>query len=310
MRTLAVAFMLAPLTLALVARPSAAAAGAAARAAVVRVEAAVDPFTFGPGLAAEASARDPSLPFPAELSRRLRTGSVGTGFLVNADGDVVTNAHVVLSGVRYRALSITRAQWDSLAVLLNAIRDIWVTVRVGEEDRCYLAVPVAIAEDLDLAVVRIRRPPGDETRFTPLPIGDSDAVRVGDGVAALGFPDDAFVSTSGRVLSLIYGVRVHDDMQIVRRVDPRTGEETTTVSGTSNGPLVRLQHSAPTGHGSSGGPLLDAHGSVIGVCYALLSRRQPGAEDLPAAGLNLAIASNVLRQFLKNIPVRYTEAAR
>jgi S1-C subfamily serine protease len=78
------------------------------------------------------------------------------------------------------------------------------------------------------------------------------------------------------------------------------------VTGTSQGPVVRLQHSAPTGHGSSGGPLLDAKNRVIAVCYAMLAdRNQPASDE---TDLNLAIASDVLRKFLNDHAIPFTEA--
>jgi len=286
-------------------------ADAGLRQAVVRVEVAVDPTSVGPELAAELAARRPWTPFEGELARRLRVGATGSGFFVNAQGDVVTNAHVVLSGVRFSRLGITYAAWDSMTHLLRIIRDVWVTVGDGDGARTYLAVPVVIAEGLDLAVLRVCRPPGDDTTFAALPVGNSDRLRVGDPVRALGFPEEEFKATSGQILSLIRGSRVHDDLQYVRRVHPDTGAEIITLSGTRPGPVGRLQHSARTGHGSSGGPIVDGRGVVVGVAYALLSR---GASDVADLGepseLNLGIASNALKRFLRSHAVAYREAAR
>lgn len=287
------------------------AAEAAPRSAVVRVEAALNPFSAGPSLAAELGARPGWTPYEQELARRLRVGSTGTGFFVNSRGDLVTNAHVVLGGVRYPGLRFTHTQWDSMERLLLAIRDLWITVQVGEEERAYLARPVAVAEDLDLAVLRVLRPPGDETEFAFLPIGDSAAVSLGDHIHALGYLDDSYSATPGVILSLVRGGRVHEEMQIVRDVDPVTGQTRVTVSGLTEGPVLRLQHSAQTGPGSSGGPLVDARGRVIGLCYALLAQRGPTAEADPAhASLHLAIASNVLRMFLRRHAIPFTEAKR
>jgi len=274
-----------------------------ARAAAVRIEIAIDPVSMGPDLAAELAARHPWTPYEKEIARRLRVGSTGTGFFVNADGDLVTSAHVVLSGVRFRGLRFTHAEWDSMRRLLESVRDVWVTVGEGEQARSYLATPVAMAEELDLAVLRVSVPPGEEGRFVPLPIARGESLRVGQAVVALGFPEDEFLATEGRILSLIHGAEVHSDMQLVQSSDPETGATAITVSGTSRGPVGRLQHSAPTGHGNSGGPLLDRRGRVIGVAYALLSDTNGTART----DLNLGIAANVLRKFLREHAIAFTE---
>jgi S1-C subfamily serine protease len=290
----------------LVCAASAASSDTGPRAAVVRVEVAVDPFSFGPHLALELAAEEQPGAYEKELARRLRVGSTGSGFFVSSDGYLVTNAHVLLSGVRFRGLHFASAEWDSMGRLLETVRDVWVTVGVGEKARSYLAAPVAIAEELDLALLRVVRPPGDRTEFAFLPIASSDKVQVGNRVRALGFPEQEFEETSGEIVSLIHGWEVHEDMQLTRSTDPVTGEETIIVNGTAPGPVLRFQHSAPTGHGSSGGPLVDDRGRVVGVAYALLSDEN----GTPRTDLNLAIASNVLRRFLREHGIAYTEAQK
>ncbi len=287
-----------------------ASSGGEARAAVVRVDVGLDPLSAGPGLTAELAARQPWTTYQAEIARRLRIGSSGTGFLINSRGDVVTSAHVVLSGVRYRGLHFTQAEWDSTALLLDVIRDVWVTVGEGPEERSYLAVPIALAEDLDLAVLRITLPPGYQTKFPYLPLGRSDELILGTPVRALGFPENGFQETTGEILSLITGSAVHQQMNLIKRLDPTTGAETVIVTGTTPGPVNRLQHSAPVGHGSSGGPILDRQERVVGVAYGFLSDRRPEAEEEPGfAGLNLAIASDVLKRFLSAKGITFEEAA-
>ncbi len=279
------------------------------RDAVVRVEVALDPASAGPELARELGGREALTAYETEIGRRLRVGSSGTGFLVNPNGAVITNAHVLLSGVRFRGLHLTYAEWDSMALLLEAVRDIWVSVGEGDQERSYLAVPVVIGEDLDLAVLQIVRPPGDETSFRCLPIGRAQDLAIGSPIRCCGFIDGEFRETRGEVLSFLHGRTVQEPMQIVRRTHPSTGEEIITVSGTSPGPLRRLQHSAAVGHGSSGSPILDERGSVVGVGYAYLSDRRPGAEGQDGlSGLNMAIASNVLRQFLLAHSISFEDA--
>jgi S1-C subfamily serine protease len=277
------------------------------RMAVVRIEAAVDPFSIGPDIVGELASRRSWDAFEAEVARRLDVGATGTGFFVNADGFLVTNAHVLLSGVRYSGLHLSHASWDSMTRLLTTIRDFWVTVGEGDAARDYLAVPVALAEDLDLAVLRVRRPPGDNTTFSYLAIGSSAGLRVGRPVHALGFPEYEFQATAGEVISLIHGTHVHDSMQLVR--DEQS--EAIVLSGTTPGPIMRIQHSAPTGHGSSGGPLVDDRGRVLGVAYAVIGGgARDGQAEPGSAECNLGIASDVLRRFLRTQGVSYMEAAQ
>jgi len=279
------------------------------RAAVVRIELAVDPLSAGPSLADALATTPDWTPYQSELLRRLRMRSLGSGFLVNDRGHVVTNAHVVLSGVRYPGLRLSYTAWDSMARLLTVVRDIWVTVGEGPDERSYLAVPVVLAEDLDLAVLKLLPPPGEAPRWRYLPIGGSASLQVGQPVCSAGFPNDGFSVTCGELRSLIRGRRVHENMRIIQQTDPTTGEIAATVGGTTPGPVVRLQHTAPTGHGSSGAPLLDSQGHVIGVIYALLSERPPvggnGFSSNP--DLNLAIASNVLKGLLTGHAIPFTE---
>ena len=277
------------------------------RAAVVRLEAGVDPTSGGPALVRALAARKRPTPYERELLRRLKVGAVGTGFFVNSDGCLVTNAHVVLSGVRYRKLRLSQTEWDSLRLVLLAYRDLWVTVGEGSEARDYLARPVAISEDLDLAILKVGLPPGEAAGFAFLPMARSSALRVDDQVLSLGFPEYEFRSSRGHILSLIQGKTAHEDMQLVQSTDPETGETITTVSGVSPGPVLRFQHNAPTGHGSSGGPLLNADGQVIGVAYALLSETDPEGNTELRSDLNLGLASDMLMRLLKENRVAFTE---
>jgi len=282
----------------------------ATRAAVVRVEVAVDPACGGTSLMRDLATRDHLSTYEKELLRRLKVGAVGTGFFVNRDGYVITNAHVVLSGVRYRNLKFAPSEWDSLSTTLCTYRQVWVTVGEGSNSRDYLAAPVAVAENLDLALLKVAMPPATEAAFSPLSIASSRRLSVGDPVTSLGFPNYEFQDSSGRVLSLIQGRQVHEEMQLTERTDPATHRKVTTVSGTSDGPVMRFQHDAPTGHGSSGGPLLDGDGHVVGVAYALLAETAPDGNPEARTDLNLGIASDVLIRFLKENHVTYTEAGR
>jgi 2-alkenal reductase len=137
----------------------------------------------------------------------------GTGFIISEDGYIVTNQHVVDGG-------------DTFEVVLSN-GDTREARVVGQD-------PVS-----DIAVVRIAGPvPG------VVALGDSDAVKVGQPVLALGSPLGAFTNTV--------------TMGIVSAIG-RTYPE-------YFGPYTNLiQHDSAINPGNSGGPLIDAHGDVIGV---------------------------------------------
>ena len=142
----------------------------------------------------------------------------GTGFIINEDGLVVTNKHVV-------------AENNQVAVRL-------VT---GNE---YQANVAQRHPDLDLAYIDI-----DASRsFTPIAIGDSDNIRVGEDVIAIGFP-------LGRSLGL---------------------EPTVSVGIVSAKRNNHLQTDASLNPGNSGGPLLDMFGQVSGVVVPGWKPTTPG----------------------------------
>jgi putative serine protease PepD len=175
--------------------------------------------------------------------------STGSGFVIREDGYILTNGHVIESSD------------GTVEVLISDGR-----VVEGEV--------VGSTTDYDLAVVKI-----EETGLTPLVLGDSDAIVVGDPVIAIGSPLglDATVTT-GIVSSLHRPV---------------------TAGGGAGAPafIDAIQTDAAINPGNSGGPLLNARGEVIGVNSAVAAL--PGATAQSGAGsvgLGFAIPSNQARR--------------
>jgi S1-C subfamily serine protease len=153
--------------------------------------------------------------------------SQGSGFIVDAKGTILTNAHVVTDVA------------ETSGGAVNAAENVYVEFK--DRDR----VPARIVGwDLfsDVAVIRVD--PGQHV-LRPVPLGTSATVVVGTPVAAIGSPFNEQSSLSVGVVSAIN-----------RTIDSLT-------SGYSISDAI--QTDAPINHGNSGGPLFDAAGRVIGI---------------------------------------------
>jgi len=140
------------------------------------------------------------------------------------------------------------------------------TITVTVENRTYAAEVITQSAETDLALLKI-----DGENLPTVPLGNSLYVEPLDEVVSLGYPasqlgEDLTVST-GRITS------------IRTNVDGREGQET-------------FQHDAVIYSGSSGGPLFDEYGEVIGVNYARIE----------GSGLQFAIPINDALPLLRQIP--------
>jgi putative serine protease PepD len=170
----------------------------------------------------------------------------GTGFVVNRDGTLVTNAHVVGSA--------ETAQ-----------------VSFGDSGRTVQAEVLGTDVSSDLAVLRVD--PGSVDRLRPLTLANSDRVRVGDAVVAVGNPFGLDrTATAGIVSAVGREIRAPDGFQIDHVI----------------------QTDAPINPGNSGGPLLDARGRVIGVNTQIAT----GGSGSGNVGIGFAVPSNTVREVL------------
>ncbi len=151
----------------------------------------------------------------------------GSGFVVDKNGDIVTNAHVVTSGGRLNGGGTPRAAKQ-------------VFVEFGDRNRVPAQI-VGFDADADVALIKVD-PGGLDLK--PVPLSDRSAFAVGEPVAAIGSP-------FGETQSLSVGV-----ISATNR----------TVEGLTNfGIDNAIQTDASINPGNSGGPLLDAKGEVIGI---------------------------------------------
>ncbi|SCD36819.1 putative serine protease PepD, partial [Streptomyces sp. SolWspMP-sol7th] len=187
---------------------------------------------------------------PARLGRR--RGRTGTGFVLDDRGHILTNNHVVAPAAGGGALSVTFSGGQTLRA------------EVVGRDAGY-----------DLAVVRVR----GVKNLTPLALGDSEGVRVGDPVVALGSPFDLPNTVTAGIIS--------------------AKERPVTAAGEGEQGDISyvdaLQTDAPLNPGNSGGPLLDATGHVIGVNSAIRSAGGSDEGQAGSVGLGFAIPVNQAR---------------
>ena len=176
------------------------------------------------------------------------TTSTGSGVVIRADGYVLTNNHVVDSSD------------GAVEVLFSDGR-----VEQGEV--------VGKSAEYDLAVVKV-----GSTNLTPLALGDSDAMVVGDPVIAIGSP-----------LGL--------DSTVTTGIVSAMNRPVTTGESDAASHIAAIQTDAAINPGNSGGPLLNMAGEIIGINSAIAAL--PGATQATGAGsvgLGFAIPSNQARR--------------
>lgn len=172
--------------------------------------------------------------------------SVGSGFVVSSDGYIITNYHVVAG-----------AQ----------------ALQVSLQDAAYPAVLVAYAADSDVAVLKIRA-----TGLQRVRLGDSDALAVGDQVAAIGNPLGELTYT-----------------MTVGYISARNRAVTT-----EGAQIAMLQTDAAINAGSSGGPLFDMQGRVVGITTAKYSGQTSSGAAIE--GIGFAVPINTAKALLRQLP--------
>ncbi|MFE8952137.1 S1C family serine protease [Streptomyces althioticus] len=177
----------------------------------------------------------------------------GTGFVLDDRGHILTNDHVIQPAGKNGDITVTFHSGDTAEATV-----------VGRDS------------GYDLAVVRVKGVRG----LTPLPLGNSDNVQVGDPVVAIGAPFDL----AGTVTSGIISAR---ERPITAGGENGDGSDVSYVDA--------LQTDAPINPGNSGGPLLDGKGRVVGINSAIRSADgglDPEGGQSGSIGLGFAIPIN------------------
>ena len=187
------------------------------------------------------------------------TAAQGSGFVVSPTGTILTNAHV-----------ITNAGETTAGAPVRAASQIYV--EFSDHDRIPARVVGWDVYD-DVGVIRVA--PQQHT-LVALPLGRSSAVVVGEPVAAIGSP-------LGNENSLAVGVV----SAVGRSIAALTAAQFQLVDA--------IQTDAPITHGSSGGPLLDAAGRVIGI------NAQIRTDSGGSSGIGFAVPIDSARRSLTDL---------
>jgi S1-C subfamily serine protease len=198
------------------------------------------------------------LPLPGfGLPQQETQRALGSGFVIDKAGHIVTNYHVIANA---KSVEVSFSNHDSMKARV-----------VGKDP------------GTDLALLKVD---ARSRALTPLALGDSDTVRVGDSVVAIGNPFGLDRSVTAGIVSALQREIQAPNSYAIDHV---------------------IQTDAAINHGNSGGPLLNANGRVIGVNAQIETGSAGGVGG--NVGIGFAIPINTVRtvvaQLLKNGSVEH-----
>lgn len=201
-------------------------------------------------------------------------GGQGSGVILDKQGHIVTNHHVVAAG-----MGSAGASRETILVTLN-------------DKRAYQAKVVGSDPATDLAVLELNDGPGD---LTPISLGDDSKLQVGSPVMAVGNP----LGLAGTVTTGIVSA-------LNRPVTTRQQSPDPSFGGAGEYVVTNaIQTSAAINPGNSGGALVNASGQLVGINSSIAQTSQDGGN----IGIGFAIPVNAVRsvtdQILRNGTVKH-----
>ena len=186
-------------------------------------------------------------------------GSAGTGSIISSDGQIITNAHVVMKNGRAYPRLFVYTKPNKLTGSMN--RDL---------KHRHEVILIDSDPKLDLALLRMKNPPDD---LQSIDFADPDQVEIGEPVVAIGMPETGglWTLTTGSISAVVA------NFNNVRGKDV-------------------FQTEASVNRGNSGGPLLNVFGQMVGINTSI-SRR--AADGLAITDINFSLKSSVAVEWLK-----------
>jgi S1-C subfamily serine protease len=191
-------------------------------------------------------------------------GAQGSGFVISSKGYILTNSHVITNAGEVAARAVKPASH--------------VFVEFSDRDRTPATVVGWDVYD-DVGLIKVD-PRGH--RLTPVPLGDSSSVVVGEPVAAIGSPLGNEDSLSVGVVSAVH-----------RAIRALTVARYNIVDA--------IQTDAAITHGNSGGPLFDARGRVIGINAQIRSQSGTGNDS----GVGFAVPIDAAKRSVSQLVRRH-----
>jgi serine protease Do len=187
------------------------------------------------------------IPFKVPIPYNSEGFSLGSGFIINEQGYILTNAHVIHNAT-----------------------DIRVVLSEGRKE--YTAKIVGADRITDTALIRIE----PDHLLTVLPLGNSENLRIGEMVLAIGNPLGLRHSVTSGIVSA------------TERISPGLNEKLVDF----------IQTDSAINPGSSGGPLVNLHGEVVGINTAVVSKAQ---------SIGFAIPINTVKKVMPMLVLGKTE---
>ncbi|MBD3414800.1 MAG: Do family serine endopeptidase [Candidatus Aminicenantes bacterium] len=181
---------------------------------------------------------------PQEREREYRSVARGTGFFINPDGYVITNNHIVENAIKVEVTTL--------------------------QEETYQAKIIGNDSETDLALLKV-----DKGKHPYVELGDSDNIKVGEWVLAIGNPlglthsvTAGIVSAKGRIFPGLEQQQPYQDF---------------------------IQTDAAINRGNSGGPLINLKGKVVGINSIIFS---PSGGNI---GIGFAISANLARSIVEKL---------
>ena len=189
----------------------------------------------------------------------------GSGFVIDNDGRLITNFHVVKDTLQNNSVKYTQGSS--------------ITVTFPGSETEYPVNVVGVNTLYDIALIELKNPKDLPQNVKPIPIADSDNIQVGEKAIAIGNPFGLNSTVSSGIVSA-----VSRDAPSIGQVD-----------------VPYVQTDAAINPGNSGGPLLNSDGEVIGINTQILAGGGGLGGQAGNIGIGFAVPSNLLQQSLAQL---------